>query len=158
MHKRSLLSWVAMASLLLPALAQAVDNIFVMTKRGNYDEVREDLVMAIENRGIRINHTNHIADMLERTGRDLGATRQIYVQGEQVEFCRTNLSRAQMEADPANMVFCPYIISIYTTPKDPQLVHVAFRKPEAPSASLATRTALRGVEKLLTDIVKEALQ
>lgn len=158
MLKRRLLSMATMLSLFLPALAPAADNIVVMTKRGNFEEVRDDLVMAIENRGIRINHSNYIADMLERTGRDLGATRQVYAQGEQVEFCRTNLSRAQMEADPANMVFCPYIISIYTTPKDPQLVHVAFRKPEAPTASLATRTALKGVEKLLTDIVTEALQ
>jgi hypothetical protein len=158
MPKHGPLFVASMLFAFLPALAPAADNIFMMTKRGNFEDVRDDVVMAIEGRGIKINHSNYIADMLERTGRDLGATRQVYVQGEQVEFCRTNLSRAQMEADPANMVFCPYIISIYTTPQDPQLVHVAFRKPEAPNASLATRTALKGVEKLLADIVMEALQ
>jgi hypothetical protein len=120
--------------------------------------VRDDVVNAIEAQGIKINHSNHIAEMLARTGKDLGAARQVYVQGEQVEFCKSNLSRAQMEADPANMVFCPYIISIYTTPDKPGVVSVAYRVPAAPKSNAATRKALKDVDALLKGIVQQALQ
>lgn len=150
----------ALLSVLLFSLsAQAGgEHLVVKTKQGSFEDVRDDLVNAIESRGIRINHFNYIADMLERTGRDLGATKQVYVKGEQVEFCKSDLSRAQMEADPVNMVFCPYIISVYTTPADPAKVHVAFRRPLAPGAGEATRQALRDIEKLLAEIVAEAVE
>ena len=155
---RPILAGLAAGLLLVATQVPAADHLFVMTKQGKFEDVRDDVVLAIEGRGIRINHTNYIADMLARTGADLGASKQIYVEGEQVEFCKSDLSRAQMEADPGNMVFCPYIISIYTTPKNPELVHVAFRKPQAAKASPATKKALKAVEDLLTGIVKEALE
>lgn len=158
MTLRKLFILAALASLILPPAALAAGHIWVMTKKGKFEDVREDVVLAIEGRGIKINHHNYIADMLARTGQDLGATRQVYVKGEQIEFCKSDLSRAQMEADPGNIVFCPYILSIYTLPKDPELVHVAFRVPQAHGASPATRKALKDIERLLTDIVKEALQ
>lgn len=152
--------FVLLAGLLLalPLAVQAAGHMVVMTKKGNFQDVRDDVVLAVEGRGIKINHHNYIADMLARTGADLGASKQVYIHGEQIEFCKSDLSRVQMEADPGNMIFCPYIISVYTTPKDPDLVHVAFRKPEAPKASAATRKALKDIEMLLVDIVKEALQ
>jgi uncharacterized protein (DUF302 family) len=134
------------------------DYLVVKSKQGNFEDVRDDLVNAIESRGIKINHSNYIAEMLQRTGKDLGASKQVYVQGEQVEFCKANLSRAQMEADPSNMVFCPYIISVYTTPTDAQKVQVAYRKPLAPGASKATQQALKEIEKLLEEITAEAVR
>lgn len=150
---------VLFATLLFTAAAHAGGDYLVMqSKQGKFDEVREDLILAIESRGIKINHFNYIADMLARTGQDLGASRQIYVRGEQVEFCKADLSRAQMEADPANMVFCPYIISLYTTPAEPQRVHVAFRVPRAPGANAATQQALQAIETLLREIVEEAVR
>ncbi|MBM4180163.1 MAG: DUF302 domain-containing protein [Betaproteobacteria bacterium] len=150
----------ALLSALLFSLAAHAggDYLVVKTKQGRFEDVRDDLVNAIESRGIKINHFNHIADMLERTGKDLGATKRVYVKGEQVEFCKSDLSRAQMEADPGNMVFCPYIISVYTTPADPARVHVAYRRPLAPGAGEATRQALRNIDKLLAEIVAEAVQ
>lgn len=147
-----LLSLLLMAG---PAFA-AGDYLVIKSKTGKFEDVRDDLVMAIESRGIKINHFNYIADMLARTGKDLSATRQVYVHGEQVEFCKSDLSRAQMEADPANIAFCPYIISLYTTPKDETRVFVAYRKPLAPGADKATREALRNIDKLLAEIVDEA--
>lgn len=155
--RRACLVGTALALSPVPALAGA-DHLYVQTKAARYEDVRDDVVNAIEGRGIRINHHNYIAEMLARTGKDLGATHQVYVQGEQVEFCKSNLSRAQMEADPANMVFCPYIISIYTVPEKPGVVHVAYRIPFAPKANAATHKALQDVDALLRGIVSEALQ
>ncbi|MCU0934462.1 MAG: DUF302 domain-containing protein [Thiobacillaceae bacterium] len=143
-----------LSALLFSLVAHAGgDYLVVKTKQGRFEDVRDDLVNAIES-----HHFNYIADMLERTGKDLGATKRVYVKGEQVEFCKSDLSRAQMEADPGNMVFCPYIISVYTTPADPARVHVAYRRPLAPGAGEATRQALRNIDKLLAEIVAEAVR
>ncbi len=153
---------IALLSILLFAVAAqaggaSVDQyLTIKSKQGNFEDVRDDLVMAIESRGIKINHTNYIAKMLERTGESLGATKQVYGMGEQVEFCKSNLSRAQMEADPANMAFCPYIISVYTLPQDAKTIYVAYRKPLAPGAGKATQKALNDVAKLLDEITDEA--
>jgi uncharacterized protein (DUF302 family) len=159
MHKLLTLMMMCFAAVSFTASAQAGgDYLVVKSKQGKFEDVRDDLVNAIEGRGIKINHSNYIAEMLERTGKDLGATKQVYLQGEQVEFCKSNLSRAQMEADPSNMVFCPYIISVYTTPADANTVYVAYRKPIAPGAGKATQKALKDIDKLLLEIVTEAVE
>lgn len=159
MHKLITLMLLPFAALAFAGAVQAGgDYLVVKSKQGHFEDVRDDLVNAIEGRGIKINHSNYIAEMLERTGKDLGATKQIYLKGEQVEFCKSNLSRAQMEADPSNMVFCPYIISVYTTPADANKVYVAYRKPLAPGAGKATQKALKDIEKLLLEIVTEAVE
>jgi len=93
--------------------------------------------------------------MLERTGKDLGATKQVYTHGEQFEFCSAAISRAMMEADPHAIVMCPYIVSVYTIPGDKN-VYVAYRKPAA-TKNPALKKSLAEVEKLLTEIIKDAL-
>jgi uncharacterized protein (DUF302 family) len=113
------------------------------------------LQIAIEGKGLKITHTNMIADMLERTGEDIGSTRQIYVGGEQFEFCSATLSRQMMEADPHAMVMCPYSISVYTVPNDKN-VYIAYRKPAA-TRNPALKKALAELEKLYTEIIKDAL-
>lgn len=150
---------VLLASMLFTAAAQADAGYMVIkSTQGKFEDVREDLVMAIEARGIKINHSNYIADMLARTGQDLGAAKVVYLKGEQLEFCKSDLSRAQMEADPANMVFCPYIISVYTTPAAPDKVYVGYRKPLAPGGKPATQKALRAIDQLLREIVDEVVR
>jgi len=138
--------------------AQAADHLVVLSKQGKFEDVREDLVYAIENRGLKINHTNHIANMLNRTGEAVGDNRQVYAQAEQVEFCKADLSRTMMEADPSNIVFCPYIISIYTTPDAKGQVFLAYRTPLAFNANDATLKATKEVDSLLSGIIKDAIQ
>lgn len=134
------------------------DIAVIKSKQTKFDDVRENIVMAIENRGVKIDHESFIADMLDRTGKDIGATKKVYGRADQIQFCKADLSRAMMEADPRNMVYCPFIISLYTLPGKPDTVHVAYRKLLAPSASLATRKALSDIEKMLDEIVLEGLQ
>lgn len=62
-----------------------------------------------------------------------------------------------MAADPHNIVFCPYAISVYTLPQAPRTVYLAYRAPPV-SGGAASQRALRKVEKLLADIVSEAMQ
>jgi hypothetical protein len=95
--------------------------------------------------------------MLERTGKDIGRERQIYTHADVLEFCSAGVSRAQMEADPRNIAFCPYAIAVYVLPADPGSVHVSYRKPVA-QGSAQSMKALRDVGKLLDGIAREALK
>lgn len=128
---------------------------------GEFDDVRERVVMALENRGLVISYTARVGDMLERTGRDLGDERPIYGKAETLEFCSAAISRETMAADPRNIVFCPYAIAVYTLPQAPRTVYLAYRVPMAIGAASdnpASVRALQKVEKLLADIVSEATQ
>ncbi|MHB1052893.1 MAG: DUF302 domain-containing protein [Thiobacillus sp.] len=146
----------ACAMLCLPLFATAAENYTVLFKtQGAFQDVRDSVAMAIESKGLLITHSNHIADMLARTGKDLGAGKQVYEFGEQMEFCSATVSRIMMEADPHAIVLCPYSIAVYKIPNDKH-IYVAFRKPPT-SKNPARKKALADVEKLLTEIVKDAL-
>ncbi len=148
--------FVLCAMLCLPLTATASESYTALFKtQGTFQDVRDLVAIAIEGKGLKITHSNHIADMLQRTGKDLGATKQVYEFGEQMEFCSATVSRVMMEADPHAMVLCPYSISVYKMPND-KYIYVAFRKPPS-SKNPALKKALAEVEKLLTDIVKDAI-
>jgi uncharacterized protein (DUF302 family) len=135
----------------------AMPGISVQSVKGDFDDVRERVVMAIESRGLVLNYTAHISNMLERTGKDIGRAREIYGTAELLEFCSAAVSRTMMEADPRNIVFCPYAIAVYTLPNDPAKVYVAYRRPPAVGSGRSMK-GLREVGKLLDDIVRDALK
>ena len=139
------------------AAAAATPGVILQSVKGGFDDIKERIVMSIENRGLVLNYTAHIGNMLERTGKDIGRERQIYIKAEVLEFCGAGVSRSTMEADSRNIVFCPYAIAVYTLPDDPGKVYVAYRKPP-PMGSGHSMKALREVGKLLDDIVRDALK
>lgn len=132
-------------------------DVVVRSTKGEFKEVKERVLHAIENRGLVLNYTARIGAMLERTGKDIGAARPVYSEAELLEFCSARISRDTMEADPRNIVFCPYAIALYALPKDPGRIYVAYRRPTAAGPERSVK-ALRAVEKLLADIVAEALK
>ena len=148
--------------LLTPALAggqsgdQVTDYRKTFISKGSFGEVRDNLEVAITGRGIVVNNVSHIGNMLARTGKDVGASVQVYEQAEALEFCSAIVSRKMMEADPHNIVFCPYIISVYTLPGEQDRVYLSFRRP-VPVGDTASREALQNVEQLLDDIVDESI-
>jgi len=140
----------------LPLAALAAESYTVLFKaQGSYQDIRDNLQMAIEGKGLKITNTNHIADMLDRTGKDIGETRKVYENAEQFEFCSATVSRHMMEADPHAIVMCPYSVVVYTIPND-KTVYLAYRKPAAPK-NLALKKTLVELEKLLADIIKDAM-
>lgn len=151
-----LMAAVMLAMVPQPVLAGGA-HMSVSVRQGNFDEAREAVEMAITGRGFVINNVSHVGEMLERTGKDLGSARQIFVKAEALEFCSAIVSRRMMEADPDNIVFCPYIISIYVLPEKPNEVRLAYRKTQV-SGSAASRQALEAVNQLLDEIITEALQ
>jgi uncharacterized protein (DUF302 family) len=125
--------------------------------RAKFDDVRDDLKLAIEGKGLVIDYHSFVNRMLERTGRDVGSARKLYADAQAFVFCSAVLSRKTMEADAANAALCPYSIMVYATARDPGTVHVAYRRPWRPDGSAASKAALNEVERLLDAIAKEAL-
>ncbi len=141
----------------LPFRVEAASSVAVHSTQGKFEEVKERVVMAIENRGMVLNYTAHVGIMLERTGKDVGRPRQIYTHAEALEFCSAALSRKTMEADAHNIAYCPYSIAVYVLPQEPDKVYVTYRRL-AMNGSVRSIKALGAVEKLLEDIVLEALK
>jgi uncharacterized protein (DUF302 family) len=156
MFRIALLAGLFYIGLIHGALA-AGDYMVVVTKTGSFDDVRDAVEMAITDRGMVVNNVSHVGEMLERTGKDLGATKQIFIKAEVLEFCSAVVSRKMMEPEPDNIVFCPYSISIYVVPETPGVVRVAYRKPRI-VGSPESQKALKAVDELLSGIVKDALK
>jgi uncharacterized protein (DUF302 family) len=152
---------LSVLALLAPSMAGAADATAVVrySVEGTFDNVREDLVNAITGRGLVVDHNSHVARMLDRTGKDLGTTKKIFGddQGQTFSFCSSVISRKTMEADPHNILFCPYTIALYTTLAEPKKVYLAYRRPQRTDDSAASKAALREVEALLDSIAREAL-
>jgi uncharacterized protein (DUF302 family) len=135
----------------------ASTEVVVRSTKGEFKEVKERLMLAIEGRGLVLNYTARIGAMLDRTGKDIGASRRVYSDAELLEFCSAKVSRDTMEADPRNIVFCPYAIAIYALPKEPGRVYLAYRPPGTFGTESSARS-LAAVDKLLAGIIAEALQ
>jgi len=139
-----------------PAATGNAAQIKTYSKEGKFENVRDELKAVIEGRGLKIDNHSHISEMLDRTGKDIGATTKIYEGGEAFSFCSAVVSRKTMEADPGNIVYCPYTITVYATAKEPNKVYVAYRIPPKVGSD-ASKAALTEVENLLDGISKETL-
>lgn len=154
-----MLRLMAIALLLSCCAARAADPPPVVTysKAAKFEDVRDDLKAAIESKGLVIDYQSYLNRMLERTGKDVGSARKLYVDAQAFVFCSAALSRKTMEADPANAAMCPYSAVVYATAEEPDKVYVAYRRPWRPDGSAASKAALKDIEKLLDDIARQAV-
>jgi len=134
------------AALAIPCSGIASADVVSAQTKGGFSEVKDSVVLAIQSRGFKIDYTAHIGNMLERTGKDVGATRRVFGSAEALQFCSAVVSRKMMEDKASNIAYCPYVIGLYTLPEDPSTVYVVYRK------------GLPEVDALLAGIIKEALQ
>ena len=146
---KRLLALVLGLSFALAAVAQ--NGVKVVSVNGKFVDVKDDVVAAIVQRGLVVNSVAHVGDMLERTGQDLGQSKRIYDQAEVIEFCSATISRKMMEADPHNLVYCPYTIAVYTLPGKPDTVYLARR-------AFPKTAALKPVVSMLDAIIADATQ
>jgi len=115
---------------------------------GSFEDATFGIETALVDRGFVVDHVSHVGEMLNRTGADVGATRQIYSQASVYLFCSAVLSRKMMEADPANIGHCPYGIFAYELADSPGTVRIGYRNmPEGP---------MQEVQQLLDQIAREA--
>jgi uncharacterized protein (DUF302 family) len=156
---RRVLAFVALVLALRPSAVPAADDslepVVVRRVAGSFDDVRERVVFAIENRGLVVGHASKIGEMLARTGRDLGIATSTYGDAEVIEFCSAVLSREVTDADPRFVAYCPYGIAVYTLAAEPGAVYVGYRRPLAPGPGPLAE-ALARAETLLAEIVADA--
>ena len=139
------------------ALAAPPPPVVTYSKKAKFEDVRDELKLAIEGKGLVIDYHSFINRMIERTGADVGSARKVYVDVQAFVFCSAALSRKTMEADPANAAMCPYSITVYATAAEPDKVVVAYRRPWRPEGSAASKAALKDVETLLDGIARAAV-
>lgn len=163
-HRRTSLVLVAgtsvgasLAAVSSPAHAANPSPIVSYSKAAKFEDVLDELKAAIEGKGLVIDYHSHMNRMLERTGKDVGSARKLYVDAQAFVFCSAALSRRMMEADPANAAMCPYSMVVYASAQEPGKVVVSYRRPWRPDGSEASKKALKAVDELLDGIAREAL-
>lgn len=134
----------------------APEGVSAYTVEADFEDVRFGLENAIVNRGLVIDYTSHIGEMLDRTSADVGGTKKIFKNAEAMLFCSADLSRKAMEADAANIVYCPYTLFVYETPEAEGKVTVGFRRLSE-TGSDASKAAIGDVNALLDSIAQEAV-
>ncbi|NVK47770.1 MAG: DUF302 domain-containing protein [Rhodobacteraceae bacterium] len=123
----------------------ASDQAITYEYDGTFDDATFAVEDAIVSKGLVIDYRSHTGEMLERTKADVGSEVTIFDAADVFLFCSAVVSRQVMEADPGNIVHCPY--SIYVADREGQ-VTIGFRDyPDGP---------MQAVEDLLTEIVEEA--
>ncbi len=122
---------------------------------GKYEDVRFDLEDAIVSLGLKVDHISNVSNMLQRTAEVVPGAKQIYTTGQQFQLCSATLSRAAMQADPANIIFCPYMIYLYERVDVPGKIHIGYRKLEERGNEESVK-AINAVNDLLDGIIKEA--
>jgi uncharacterized protein (DUF302 family) len=126
------------------------------TVKASFDEVREQVISAVGNQGLKLNNISYTGKMLIRTGKDLGFKEQIFTKAQLFEFCSATVSRETMSADPHNIIFCPYVIQVYELTKQPGTIYLSYRRP-VPIGSKRSKASLVAVEKLLDKIIEDAV-
>lgn len=144
MLKQTILPLVATA-LISPLFAA---EVITYPSEDDFEDTTFAIESAILDAGLVIDFTSHTGDMLERTRPSTGSDIILFEHADIFNFCSAVLSRKVMEADPMNIVHCPYRIFVMQKSGNDQ-VTVGFKTmPEG---------AMKQVEAFLDNIVKDAL-
>lgn len=111
---------------------------------GSFDDATFAVESAILDRGLVIDYTSHVGDMLNRTADDMGSDTVIFDNAQIFLFCSAAISRRVMEADPMNIVHCPY--GIFVAERDGAVTIGHRDYPDGP---------MQEVEALLDSIILE---
>ena len=133
-----------------------------VTKQGNFDDVFQDLQDAIINRGYVIDYVGHVDKMLERTSEVAKSvtdnnSKTPYLNARYVQFCSAKLTHESVSANPYNLSICPYVVFIFEAKSEPGKIIVGYRRP-VPGPSKRSQQAFAKIDKLMQDIVGEAVQ
>lgn len=133
------------AALAAAPAAWAQDAAVTYPFDGTFEDATFAVETAITNRGLVIDFTSKVGEMLNRTGADVGSDVVLFDNADIFLFCSAAVSRRVMEADPMNIAYCPY--GIFVTDREGEVM-VGYRTyPEGP---------MDEVEALLDAIAREA--
>ncbi|MCR8549146.1 DUF302 domain-containing protein [Salipiger sp. P9] len=116
-----------LAALVLATGPAFAEDVVTYDTDQSFDDVSFGLENAIIDAGLVIDHVSHTGEMLERTRGDVGSDVVIFDVADIYSFCSAKLSREVMEADPMNVMFCPYDIFIMVRHDKPDVTTIGFR-------------------------------
>ena len=125
----------------------------VFTSEEDFEDVVENIKMAIIDQGLLVSGTLHVSDMLNRTGPDLGYS-QVFSRAAAVEFCSALMSHKMSQAAAENIAICPFTIAVYIKQTEPERVYVAYRLPHLAGDGGEATQAIIG---LLEEIIEESI-
>ena len=131
---------ILIATSLLLASPIAAQDIMTVTVPESFEDMEFALESAILDMGLTIDFVSHTGDMLERTREDVGSDVVLFEGATLYNFCSATVSRQVMEADIANIAFCPYAVFVYSMPDKPDesvIGHLVY-----PGESMAPANAL----------------
>lgn len=140
-----------LASLAMTIMASSVSAADMITydTDQSFDDVTFGLENAILDAGLVIDSVSHTGEMLERTKGAVGSDVTLFTNADVYSFCSAKLSREVMEADPMNIVYCPYDIFVMVRPETPDTTTIGFRTyPDG---------AMKQIEALLDGLAKAAI-
>jgi len=157
MRGKTMLIAAAVIALLATSLSasETRTDVRIYAVKDRFENVKDDVMDAIVKRGFVVDFTARIGAMLARTAKDVGATRKIYEDAQAFQFCSATLARRIMEADPANIAFCPHIVFVYALAGAPETTYVGYR-PLPRVGSPQTQEAVDAVNAMLEAVVREA--
>jgi uncharacterized protein (DUF302 family) len=135
--------------------AEVVESkpVRVYTSEEPFEDVVENIKMAIVDQGLLVSGTLHVSDMLNRTAGDLGFSKR-FSKAESVEFCSALLSHKMAQAAVENIAICPFNIAVYVKQSEPEKVYAAYRVP----LLMGDRGEVSGeIVDLLETILEESL-
>ena len=140
--------WIT-AGLIAAATTAAAEEPFMYVTDQSFDDVTFGLESAIIDAGLVVDHISHTGDMLERTRADVGSDVVLFEAADVYSFCSATVSRSVMEADPLNLMYCPYDIFVAVLADKPNETVIGFRPyPDGP---------MQEVHELLDGIARAAL-
>ncbi len=128
------------------SVAQAGEAAKTYAFDGAFEDATFGIESAIVDKGLVIDYVSHTGDMLNRTAKDVGSSKPIFEKADIFLFCSAVLSRKVMEADPANIAYCPYKVFVTKRDGKVEIGHPVY--PEGP---------MKEVEALLADIANKAI-
>lgn len=149
-------SWALLVLVTIVTTGAASDAPVVTVKvEAEFDEVLDNVKSAIAGRGVNIAHILPASEMLNRTAGAFGIEENVFLHAQTVEFCSAKVSHHLVQANPENILLCPFTISVYVLAKDPTHVRVSYRRPYVIDPGSAA--AVREVVELVEDIVEDAI-
>lgn len=133
------------AALIAAAGSATAQGMTTYDFAGSFEDATFGVESAIVGRGLVIDFTSHVGDMLARTAEDVGSDVDLFAAADVFLFCSAVLSRKVMEEDPMNIGHCPY--GIFVAEREGEVMIGYRNMPDG---------AMQEVQALLDDIAREA--
>ncbi len=124
---------LASSSVAVPSFAlkpaKVIGSIQVYETDKPFRDVRDAILNAIAEEGMRVAFQAHSKHMLDRTAKDLGFDNVYDTGAEIIEFCKADLSHKLAQANPHYISFCPFAIAVYDIKAQPGKTFISFELP-----------------------------